>query len=110
MATPPEIPEELRIREDEVPKYRAPSEEEQRSNRYRQAKAWAIALDPVYGLIGMGLVGYLIDSLAGTGKTWTITLSLLGLVGGFYLFIKEAMNLNREQIRSSKRTDGDPES
>jgi F0F1-type ATP synthase assembly protein I len=108
MVTPPEIPEELRIREDEVGEYRAPSAEEARANRYRQAKAWSIALDPVYGLIGMGLLGYLIDSLAGTGKTWTIILALTGLVGGFYLFIKEAMKLNKEQIRSSKRTDGDP--
>ncbi len=109
MVTPPEIPEELRIQDDEVSKYHPPSPEEERSNRYRQAKAWSIALNPVYGLIGMGVVGYLIDGAADSGKLWTITLSLIGLVGGFYLFIKEAMRLNNEQIRSSKRTDGDPD-
>tara|TARA_R110000744_G_scaffold252765_1_gene368483 strand:- start:2543 stop:2875 length:333 start_codon:yes stop_codon:yes gene_type:complete len=108
MNPPPEIPEELRMREESVPEYHEPSESEQRANRTRQAKAWSIALDPVYGLIGMGVVGFMIDAAAGTGKTWTITLAILGLVGGFYLFIKEAMKLNKEQTGSSKRTDGDP--
>ncbi|MEQ9207011.1 MAG: AtpZ/AtpI family protein [Phycisphaerales bacterium] len=108
MNPPPEIPDELRMDEESYPEYKAPSESEQRANRTRQAKAWSIALDPVYGLIGMGVVGFMIDAAAGTGKTWTITLSILGLVGGFYLFIKEAMKLNSEQTRSSDRTDGDP--
>ncbi|MBO6513712.1 MAG: AtpZ/AtpI family protein [Phycisphaerales bacterium] len=107
MSVPPEMPEELRSKEDEIPPYSAPDLETRRQDRYRQAKAWAIALDPVYGLIGMGLVGYAIDWMAGTGKTWTVALSIAGLLGGFYLFIKEASKLNREQTRSSSRTDGD---
>ena len=78
-------------------------------NRVRQAKAWSIALDPVYGLIGMGAIGYGIDYLAKTGLRWTIILALVGLVVGFYRFIKEALDLNREQAKSSPRTDGDPD-
>ncbi len=104
----PEIPDELKMDEDPVAPYVEPSAAKRRANRTRQAKAWSIALDPVYGLIGMGLLGYGIDAWAGTGKLWTTILALTGLVGGFYLFIKEAMKLNREQIRSSNRTDGDP--
>jgi len=73
-----------------------------------QARAWAIALDPLYGLIGMGLLGYGVDWLAGTGPLWTIAGALLGLVAGFVRFIKEATRLNRDQTRSSARTDGDP--
>ena len=103
-----QIPEELRM-EDAVEPYREPSESEKRANRTRQAKAWSIAMDPVYGLIGMGLIGFLIDSVADTGKTWTVALSITGLVGGFYLFIKEASKLNREQTKSSRKTDGDPQ-
>ncbi len=103
-----EIPDELKMDEDAVAPYREPSASESRANRTRQAKAWSIALDPVYGLIGMGLVGFGIDAWAGTGKLWTTILALTGLVGGFYLFIKEAMMLNKEQIQSSDRTDGDP--
>ncbi|MFK7759880.1 MAG: AtpZ/AtpI family protein [Phycisphaerales bacterium] len=105
-----EIPHELRSQDDEVAPYVAPDKEKARADRYRQAKAWSIALDPVYGLIGMGVVGFGIDNVAGTGKTWTLVLSLLGLVGGFYLFIKQAMILNKEQMSSSKRTDGNPDS
>lgn len=85
------------------------SARETRENRARQAKAWSIALDPVYGLIGMGAIGYLIDHFAHTGYRWTIILALVGLVVGFYRFIREAMDLNREQTKSSNRTDGNPE-
>ncbi len=78
-------------------------------NRARQAKAWSIALDPVYGMLGMGAIGYGIDYLANTGYRWTIILALVGLVVGFYRFIKEALDLNNEQVKSSARTDGDPD-
>lgn len=101
------MPDELKMKEDAVAPYSAPDPDKQRQDRYRQAKAWSIALDPVYGLIGMGLIGYAIDWVAGTGKTWTVVMSIAGLLGGFYLFIKEASKLNREQSRSSSKTDGD---
>ena len=80
-----------------------------RDDRARQAKAWSIALDPVYGMIGLGLIGYGIDYFAGTGLMWTIILAITGLVVGFYRFIREAMDLNKEQTKSSPRTDGDLE-
>ncbi len=85
------------------------SARETSQNRVRQAKAWSIALDPVYGLIGMGLLGYGIDYLANTAYRWTLILAITGLVVGFYRFIREALDLNREQVQSSKRTDGDPD-
>lgn len=79
---------------------------QQRSDRARQAKAWGIALDPVYGMVGMGLIGYGIDYLADTGLMWTMILAITGLIVGFYRFIKDAMSLNKEQTKSSSRTDG----
>ena len=85
------------------------SARETRENRARQAKAWSIALDPIYGMIGMGAIGYLIDYFAKSGYRWTIILALVGLVVGFYRFIREAMDLNKEQAKSSSRTDGDPD-
>jgi len=78
-------------------------------NRARQAKAWSIALDPVYGMIGLGAIGYGIDYLADSAYRWTIILAITGLVVGFYRFVKEALDLNREQVQSSARTDGDPD-
>ncbi len=80
-----------------------------REKRARQAKAWSIALDPVYGMLGMGLLGFGIDYLAGTAYRWTLILAIVGLVVGFYRFIREALALNKEQVKSSSRTDGDPE-
>jgi F0F1-type ATP synthase assembly protein I len=86
-----------------------PQDKTSRGDRARQAKAWSIALDPVYGLIGFGAIGYGIDYLAGTGMLWTVILALTGLVVGFYRFIREALDLNKEQTKSSPRTDGDPD-
>lgn len=80
-----------------------------KSDRMNQARAWAIALDPVYGLIGFGLVGYGIDWLAGSAPTWTVVGALLGLVAGFTRFIRDASRLNTRQSGSSSRTDGDPD-
>jgi len=104
-----EIPDELKMDDQPVAPYVEPSGSEERANRARQAKAWSIALDPVYGLIGMGLIGFGIDFLAGTGLRWALILGLTGLLVGFYRFIREALDLNKEQSQSSARTDGDPE-
>ncbi len=87
----------------------SPNDNTSRGDRARQAKAWSIALDPVYGMIGLGLIGYAIDHFANTGMLWTIILAITGLVVGFYRFVREAMDLNKEQTKASPRTDGDPE-
>lgn len=77
-------------------------------DRARQARAWVLALDPLYGMIGFGAVGYAIDRwIVGSGQTWMIALGITGLIVGFYRFIREAMALNKEQSGSSSRTDGD---
>lgn len=76
-----------------------------RGDRARQARAWSIALDPVYGLIGMGLLGFGIDALAGTRPRWTTILAITGLIVGFYRFIREARTLNAE---NTARWEGRP--
>ncbi len=69
-----------------------------------QYRAWSTGLDLAAGTIGMGLLGFGIDYLAGTAPVWTIVLALIGLVGGFYRFIREALALNKEQTaRYAKR-------
>lgn len=79
------------------------------SDRARQAKAWVLALDPLYGMVGLGAIGFAIDRwVVGSGRTWMLALGITGLVVGFYRFIREAMALNKEQTRSSSKTDGDP--
>lgn len=88
----------------------APSNDSQNRDRARQAKAWVLALDPIYGMIGFGALGFAIDRwVVGSGRTWMVTLGITGLIVGFYRFIREAMALNKEQTRSSSRTDGNPD-
>tara|TARA_E500000318_G_scaffold14854_1_gene14472 strand:- start:40771 stop:41043 length:273 start_codon:yes stop_codon:yes gene_type:complete len=88
----------------------APSNDSQNRDRARQAKAWVLALDPIYGMIGFGALGFAIDRwVVGSGRTWMVALGITGLIVGFYRFIREAMALNKEQTRSSSRTDGNPD-
>ncbi len=53
-------------------------------------------------ILGMGLIGWLIDRWQGTSPTWTLVLTGLGTVGGFYNFLKRAMALNREEAAAYK--------
>ncbi|MFK7884217.1 MAG: AtpZ/AtpI family protein [Phycisphaerales bacterium] len=73
--------------------------------RARQAKAWSIAMDPLYGILGFGAAGYGIDRLRGTFPKWTGILAILGLIAGFWRFIREAKRLNAE---SSAKWAGKP--
>ena len=60
-----------------------------------QARAWAIALNIVYGTLGFGAMGFAIDYFAGTSPLWLLVLGGIGLVVGTYRFIREALELNR---------------
>ena len=85
----------------------SPTQNRDRSN---QARAWVLALDPIYGMVGMGAVGWVIDTqVVGSGRGWMIGLGITGLIVGFYRFVREAMALNKQQTKSTNRTDGDPQ-
>lgn len=60
------------------------------------AKGWAIALTFVYSLIGAGLIGWAIQKwLVPSWAPWPLLVGLLvGLIGGFARFIREAMLAN----------------
>jgi len=61
----------------------------------QQARAWAIALDMVYYMLGGGLMGFGIDYLAKTYPLWMLILGGVGLVVGVYKFVTEALRLVR---------------
>ena len=75
-----------------------------------QAKAWAIALNIVYGTLGFGAMGFAIDYFAGTSPLWLLILMGLGLVVGTYRFIREALELNKAAgpSQSTKNPTQDP--
>lgn len=60
-----------------------------------QMRAWAVGLNVVYGMIGGGLLGLLIDWLAKTGPWFMLALGTLGLIAGTLRFIREARDLAR---------------
>lgn len=62
-----------------------------------QAKVWSIGLDFAYSVIGFGAFGLLLDWLIGTSPWLLVTGLLLGLVGGFYRFVKEGLAAIREE-------------
>lgn len=51
---------------------------------------------------GFGLIGWFIDSKAGTTPLWMAVLLMLGAIGGMYNFIKTALKRN-EQAQSIKK-------
>lgn len=52
------------------------------------------------GIIGFVLVGYWIDYSFGTAPTGAISGAVLGCIGGFYNFIRQAIAAAREQERA----------
>jgi F0F1-type ATP synthase assembly protein I len=52
-------------------------------------------------LCGLTLLGYWIDRHYGTGKKGVLILGAIGLIGGMYNFIREAMELTRETNEES---------
>lgn len=71
-------------------------------------KVSAIGTNFAFAIIGMGVLGYGVDYLAGTLPTWTLVGIVLGFLGGGYRFFKEAMAASKASARSSRRTDGKP--
>jgi putative F0F1-ATPase subunit (Ca2+/Mg2+ transporter) len=62
------------------------------------ARAWAIGLDFGAMVIGGGILGWIVDWLAGT-KPWGILVGLLaGLVVGFTRFVKEGLRASRKSV------------
>lgn len=61
-----------------------------------QVRAWALAMDLVYGVVAGGVVGFLLDRYVfGTSPWLTLGLSLAMLVGGMIRFVRAANRLNR---------------
>jgi len=58
-----------------------------------------------YGVVGSLLLGLLIDWLAGTTPIWTLVLLGAGLIGGGYVFVREALTMNTGYTDRRARVD-----
>ncbi len=62
-----------------------------------QAKAWSIGLNFAYGVAGFTLIGWAIQKwVLPSAAPWPLLAGVfLGIVGGGYLFIKEALAMGK---------------
>lgn len=52
---------------------------------------------------GMVLLGWLIDTWAGTGHRWMLILGIVGLIGGGYNFIRGALKFQKQAAQEAER-------
>jgi len=95
-----------------------PNDPEDAGTRAKQDDAfnpWKLAgmgTELLGAIIGPGLLGYLIDRWAGTLPRWTLILAGVGIIGGGYNFVRQAMALNRQAAaawRSRPHPDSGPQ-
>ena len=56
-------------------------------------------------ICGLTLAGYWVDRHYGTGVKATVIGALLGVVGGSYNFIRQALEMSREAMAEQKRAE-----
>jgi len=61
------------------------------------AQMSGMGLEFAGSIIGMVFLGWLIDGWAETDRLWTITLGIMGIIGGGYNFFKKARLLTKRQ-------------
>lgn len=54
-------------------------------------------------IIGMGLLGWLLDRWLGTHPCWTIVFAAIGMIGGGYNFIRSALRVNEQAARDYRQ-------
>lgn len=94
---PPPIPE-LLTRPVKIPRREHPgSPEPEDKSGLRQASAWALASNFAFGVVGMSLVGWAIQKWVWPGGAPWVVLAFagLGLVGGSYVFVRDAIRMNQ---------------
>jgi len=64
-----------------------------------------IGMELAGAIIGLTLAGYWVDYKFGTEPTGLIVGATLGIIGGFYNFIRQAIQLTRRQQRTDSRRD-----
>jgi ATP synthase protein I len=79
------------------------AEHDSRSTISQGARAWATSLDFVFSIVALGGIGWLIDRWRGTAPWFMLTGLILGLVVGFYRFVKEALRGAKAPTRPAPR-------
>ncbi len=64
-------------------------------------KVSGLGMELTASIGGMMLLGWLIDSWAGTGNRWMLILGLVGLIGGGYNFIRGALRYQKQAAKEA---------
>lgn len=78
-----------------------------RSNWPGLARYTGMGVELAGSIIGLTLVGFWVDRQFGTGRKGLITGAILGIVGGFYNFLRRALELSRQQQAPTKDQNSD---
>ena len=62
-----------------------------------------LGLELVSAILGMLLVGWILDRWLGTAPRWTTLGAVVGVLGGVYNFIRRALSLNRKAVEAYQR-------
>lgn len=65
-----------------------------------------LAMEFGAAVVGFALVGWLIDRWAGTLPLWTAILAGVGVIGGGYNLVRQAMAMNKEMSERYRREHG----
>ena len=65
-------------------------------------QVYAIALEFVVFTVVCGGIGWGIDYLAGTGKVWMTIGFIVGILGGGYRFVRQALAASKGPLKSDK--------
>ena len=57
-------------------------------------------------IVGLTLAGYWVDYKFGTGPKGLLIGAVVGIVGGFYNFIRQALLLEKQQTADNNKQDG----
>ena len=90
---------------DDDDKQPANSDEAKSTMLHDIGPVWSIGVNFSAGVAGMGLLGWLLDRWLGTAPWILLGGVLLGLIGGFYQFIREAGAINRRAAERFKHRD-----
>lgn len=91
---PPAIPELLA----RPPAAKPPSRADDSRERAEGMKAWGIGLNFAFGVMGMALIGWAIQTWwLKSAAPWPLVIGLgIGIIGGFVRFIRDAIAANRD--------------
>ncbi len=67
-------------------------------NRRLLVRYGGLGAELAFSIVGLTLLGLWIDHHFGTGRTATLIGALLGIVGGLYNFLRQALEMTRTQL------------